>query len=133
MTPEQERKLAEMQIEYPRRRQIFDDSIALIQRTNNPDVLYRRYDEICNFIKWTWDKKKNGYPLRIDDSEEEMNERTSIFFNYHAARIAHYIFDKAPKSKKNGLLNEIILSLKDGSNKREKFDEITQLIKSLPI
>ena len=117
-----------LKFEYPRRRQIFDESIKLIQKTNNPDVLHRRYSDIEDFINWVFDMKQKGLPITIQESESEMRMKLPLFFNYHCVRIAHYIFEQSPQKKKFRLLSGLLLSLRDTNNKEEAYIEISELI-----
>ena len=117
-----------LKFEYPRRRQIFDESIMIIQKTNNPDVLYRRYSEVEDFINWAFDMEQKGLPITIQESESEMRMKLPLFFNYHCVRIAHYIFEQSPQKKKFRLLSGLLLSLRDTNNKEEAYIEISELI-----
>lgn len=132
ITPKQEYerqiKKATMLIEYPRQRQIFDESLAIMQRTNNPDVLIRRYSELINFVEWFFEQKEKGLPLKADKTKEQMNADIPAFFNYHAARIAHYVAEHSPKKKRHQILIELLGSLKDCRNKEEAHIEISELI-----
>ena len=125
MTPLQ---VATLKIEYPRRRQIFDESVAIIQKTNTPDVLFRRYEEVCSFVQWAFQLKKEGCAITIDESEEQMKVKLPTFYNFHCARIANYVAVHSPKTKRFQLLRELQGSLKDSANKEEAFIEIAQLI-----
>ena len=60
-------QMAILKIEYPRRQQIFNESVAIMQRTNNPDVLIRRYSELTDFVDWFFAQKEKGLPLRADE------------------------------------------------------------------
>lgn len=98
ITPQQ---IATLQIEFPRRRQIFNESISIIQRTNNPDVLLRRYNEVQEFVSWSYAQRDNGLPVKINETKEQMNEKLPVFFNFHAARIAHHVAEHSPKKKRH--------------------------------
>jgi hypothetical protein len=66
-------QLSILKIEYQRRQQIFDESIAIMQKTNNPDVLMRRYSELTDFVDWFFAQKEKGLPLKADKTKEQMN------------------------------------------------------------
>ncbi len=125
MTPLQ---IATLKIEYPRRRQIFDESVSIIQKTNNPDVLFRRYDEVCSFVQWAFQLKKEGCAITIDESEEQMKAKLPAFYNFHCVRIANYVAVHSLKTKRFQILRELQDSLKDAANKEGTFIEIAQLI-----
>lgn len=114
-----------LQIEYPRRRQIFDESVSIIQKTNNPEVLFRRYDEVCDFIKWAFQMKKNGLPITIEKTEDDMKTEVPAFYNYHCVRVAGYILANKPDTK---TLMRLQQSLKDAPNKEDSFIKIAQMI-----
>lgn len=120
--------VAILKFEYPRRRQIFDESIKLIQKTNNPDVLHRRYSDIEDFINWIFDMKQKGLPITIQESESEMRVKLPRFFNYHCVRIAHYIFEQSPQKKQFRLLLDLLISLREADNKEDAHIEISELI-----
>ena len=125
MTPLQ---IATLKIEYPRRRQIFDESISIMQKTNNPDVFFRRYNEVFDFVQWTFRLKKEGCPITTEKTEEQMNSELFSFYNFHCCRIANYISEHSPKSKRFDLLLRLKTSLKPALNKEDAFVEITQLM-----
>lgn len=131
-TPKQEYerqvKEATMIIEYPRRRQIFDESVSIIQKTNNPDVLFRRYDLLTEFVQWAFELKKNGFPIKIEETEEDMRIKLQTFYNFHCVRIAKFMGENAPKSKRFQTLLDLQKSLKSASNKESSFIEIAQII-----
>lgn len=120
--------VAILKFEYPRRRQIFDESIKLIQKTNNPDVLHLRYSDIEDFINWAFDMKQKGLPITIQESESEMRMKLPRFFNYHCVRIAHYIFEQSPQKKQFRLLSDLLISLREADNKEDAHIEISELI-----
>ena len=119
---------ATLKIEYPRRRQIFDESVSIIQKTNTPDVLFRRYDEVSSFVQWAFQLKKEGCAITIEESEEQMNAKLPAFYNFHCARIANYVAVHSPKTNRFQILRELQGTLKDATNKEEAFIEIAQLI-----
>lgn len=125
VTPQQ---MAALKIEFPRRQQIFDESLAVMQKTNNPDVLMRRYSELTDFVDWFFEQKENGLPLKADKTKEQMNEDIPAFFNFHAVRIAKYISDNAPKKKRHQYLMDILKYLKECKNRMNAHIEITELI-----
>lgn len=125
VTPQQ---FAILKIEYPRRQQIFDESLAIMQKTNNPDVLIRRYDVITDFVEWFFEQKEKGLPLKADKTKEQMNDDIPAFFNFHAARIANHISEHTPKKNRHQCLMSLLSALKDCRNKEEAHIEISELI-----
>lgn len=126
-------QMAILKIEYPRRQQIFNESVAIMQRTNNPDVLIRRYSELTDYIDWFFAQKEKGLPLKADKTKEQMNSDIPAFFNFHAVRIANYISEHSPKKDQHRLLMSILSELKASINKEEAYIEISQIINKILI
>lgn len=95
------KNMAVLQTSYPHHRQIYDESIAIIKKTNNPDVLFR-----CM---------------------EEMREETNRFCNFHCVRVAHYVSEHTRKNVFTDLIR-LRGSLSECSNKDEAYREIDGLI-----
>lgn len=125
ITPSQ---IATLQIEYPRRRQIFDESVAIIQQTNNPDVLFRRFEIVSEFVQWVFLLKKDGCPITIEKTQSQMNAELPHFFNFHCVRVAKYVSEHTPAAKRLKTLSNLQQSLKQASNKEDSFIQIAQLI-----
>ena len=121
-------QLSILKIEYQRRQQIFDESIAIMQKTNNPDVLMRRYSELTDFVDWFFAPKEKGLPLKADKTKEQMNADIPSFFNFHATRIAKNVSENVSKKNRHQVLMALLSSLKDCNNKEEAYIEITELI-----
>ena len=126
-------QLSILKIEYQRRQQIFDESIAIMQKTNNPDVLMRRYSELTDFVDWFFAQKEKGLPLKADKTKEQMNSDIPAFFNFQAVRVANYISEHSPKKDQHRLLMSILSELKDSINKEEAYIEISQIINKILI
>ena len=120
------RQIITAKIEYPRRRQVFDDSMRIRGETNCFDVFYRRADEISNFIKWIMELQKAGVRFETGEDEMHFKERVSCCYNINCLRLARYIHGV---SKKRILTSLIRLrgSLLDCDNKEEVYNEITLL------
>lgn len=121
-------QLSVLKIEYQRRQQIFDESIAIMQKTNNPDVLMRRYSELTDFVDWFFAQKEKGLPLKSEKTKEQMNSDIPAFFNYHSVRIANYIIEHTPKKEHHNSLMLLLSSLKECRNKEESYIKISELI-----
>lgn len=120
-------QLATLQIEYPRRRQIFDESVSVIQKTNNPDILCRRFNMISEFVKWVYDNIEKGMPIKTDKTQDQITVEMASFYNYHSVRIAQAISTQDPSGKLNRLMG-LQTSLMDAPNKEESFIKIAQII-----
>lgn len=125
---ERQIKKATILIEYQRQRQIFDESLAIMQRTNNPYVLIRRYSELINFVEWVFEQKEKGLPLKTDKTKDQINEDIPAFFNFHAARIANYISEHTPKKNRHQSLMNLLSALKNCRNEEDAYIEISELI-----
>lgn len=71
-------QIAILKIEYPRRRQIFDESVAIVQKTNNFDVLFRRMDAVHGFIKWAFEQQAKGFPIKLEKKIWSSRRRMQI-------------------------------------------------------
>lgn len=123
-----DRNIAVLQVELPRRRKIFDESVTIIQKTNNPDVLLRRMDVVRDFVRWAFEQQANGLPIKLDKNREQSQEDANRFCNFHIVRVAHYV---SKHTRKNVFTNLIRLrsALNESENKDEAYNEITTLIK----
>lgn len=121
-------QMAILKIEYPRRQQIFNESVAIMQRTNNPNVLIRRYSELTDYVDWFFEQKEKGLPLKADKTKEQMNNDIPTFFNFHAVRIAKHVSENVLKKNRHQVLMALLSSLKDCNNKEKAYIEITELI-----
>lgn len=120
-------QIAILKVEYPRRRQIFDESVSIIQKTNNPDVLFRRMDAVRDFVIWAFEQEAKGLPIKLDKNKEEMQEETNRFCNFHCVRVAHYVSEHTRKNVFTDLIR-LCGSLSECSNKDEAYREIDGLI-----
>lgn len=121
-------QMAILKIEYPRRQQIFNESVAIMQRTNNPNVLIRRYSELTDYVDWFFEQKEKGLPLKADKTKEQMNNDIPTFLNFHAVRIAKHVSENVLKKNRHQVLMALLSSLKDCNNKEKAYIEITELI-----
>lgn len=82
------RSKAILQIEFPRRKQILEESVKLIQETNNIDTLLSRYDIALEHYHWIMEQKAKGLPIWFDTEEEGFESALNRIRNYHMVRIA---------------------------------------------
>lgn len=131
------RQYESFKFEYPNRVRIFEDCNRLIQTTVNFEIFQRRAAEALNFIKWIYEKKAAGMPIKLNMSESEAVDDFCRVFNKHCARIAREIAAAAdtPRKAKNALakLETIKSTLKESDNKSECESEINTLIFNLNI
>lgn len=79
--------LLSLKAEFPSHKRILDDSVKLIQTTNNIETLLRRYDDALFHYNWINEQKKNGLPVKFECKDyfpKELNRMT----NFHIVRIA---------------------------------------------
>lgn len=77
-----------LQIEFPRRKQILEESVKLIQETNNIDTLLSRYDIALEHFHWIMEQKAKGLPIWFNTEEEGFESALNRIRNYHIVRIA---------------------------------------------
>ncbi len=131
------RQLAAFECEYQNRLGVFEDCNNLMQSTINFDTFQRRADEALDFIKWTYEQKTAGMPVKINLSESESLEDFNRVFNKHAVRIARAIAETAdtPKKSKNAIpkLEVIKSALKESENLHDSDSMLNALIFNLNI
>lgn len=91
------RSKAILQIEFPRRKQILEESIKLIQETSNIDTLLSRYDIALEHYHWIMEQKAKGLPIWFDTEEEGFENALNRIRNYHIVRISMEKFIKYKK------------------------------------
>lgn len=77
-----------LQIEFPRRKQILEESVKLIQETGNIDTLLTRYDIALEHYHWIMEQKAKGLPIWFDTEDEGFESALNRIRNYHIVRIA---------------------------------------------
>lgn len=124
-------------VEYPNRVRIFEDCNRIMQNTVNFDTFQRRAAEALDFIKWTFEQKAVGMPIKPNMSESEAIGDFCCVYNKHCARIAREIATAAdtPRKAKNALakLSTIKSTLKESNNKAEYESSINAMIFNLNI
>lgn len=81
-----------LQIEFPRHKQILEESVQLIQETNNIDTLVFRYELSLEHYHWIMEQKAKGLPIYFDTEEEGFESALNRISNYHIIRIAMEVF-----------------------------------------
>lgn len=126
-----------IQIEYPNRVRIFEDCNRLMQTTVNFETFQHRAAEALDFIKWSFEQKAAGMPIKLNMSESEAADDFCRVFNKHCARIAQEIAAAAdtPRKAKNALakLETIKSALKECENMAESESAINAAIFNLNI
>lgn len=126
-----------IQVEYPNRVRIFEDCNRLMQTTVNFETFKRRAAEVLDFIKWSFEQKAAGMPIKLNMSESESVDDFCRVFNKHSARIAREIAAAAdtPRKAKNALakLEMIKSALKESDNLAEVESAINAAIFNLNI
>lgn len=127
---EKHKNISAVLLEFPRRQQIYEESVALMQKTNSPEVLYGRYIDVRDFMEWAAKLKADGYPVNINQTESQAISQLNSFYNFHCVRIANHVAENSTTSKRYGILVEMLETLKDADNYDEAVAEITPLIES---
>ncbi len=126
-----------IQVEYPNRARIFEDCNRLMQTTVNFETFKHRAAEALDFIKWSFEQKAAGMPIKLNMSESEAVDDFCRVFNKHSARIAREIAAAAdtPRKAKNALakLEMIKSALKESDNLAEVESAINAAIFNLNI
>jgi hypothetical protein len=79
-----------LQYEFPSHKRILEDSINLIQTTNNIDTLLSRYDDFIIHYNWIMEQKRKGVPIDYEfhSNGEPFEIGINLFINWHIVRIA---------------------------------------------
>ena len=76
-------------IEFPRRKQILEESIQLMQETDKLDTLLFRYDVALEHANWIMEQKAKGLPIYFDVADgEDFEAALDRIRNFHIVRIA---------------------------------------------
>lgn len=131
-----------LQIEFPRRKQILEESIRFIQETDNIEILLSRYNIALEHYYWIVEQKAKGLSIYFDTEEEGFENALNRIRNYHTVRIAMEKFInykkkmyglKTAKAKQNNtvqmfeFLEKCKQSLKDHLNKNESESKLNKL------
>lgn len=129
-------------IEFPRRKQILEESIMLIQKTSNIDTLISRYNIALEHASWIIEQKDKGLPIYFDTEEDGFESSLNRIRNYHIVRIAMEKFVnykkkmyglKLGKAKESNtaqmfeFIEKCNKSLKEHSNKYESQNKLSKL------
>jgi len=130
-----QQELAVFLCEYENRERIYKDSSRICQETKSFEVFQRRYDCIVEYVRWSFDVKKNGAPITITHNEEDAVNEVLRFYNFHCARISALIADgaKTAKTKKKAFdaIFAILPTLKDAENKTEVQQKINNILQQI--
>lgn len=131
-----------LQIEFPRRKQILEESIQLIQETGSLETLLSRYDTALEHANWIIQQRAKGLPIYFDTEEGGFENSLNRINNYHIIRIAMEKFInykakmyglKTAKAKQNNtaqmfeFIEKCEQSLKEHSNKSESRAKLKRL------
>lgn len=130
-------EINKFEFEYHQRERVFGDCNRIMQTTVNFDTFQRRAAEALDFIKWSFEQKAAGMPIKLNMSESEAADDFCRVFNKHCARIAREIAVAAdsPRKAKNTLakLEMIKSALKESEDKSEAESAINAAIFNLNI
>ena len=91
---EQEASIAGFMVEAPNRLRIFNDSIRLIETTNNATTFIGRVSDIEEFLDWATEQVKNGMPLQMDGNILSVRKQIYELINSNALRVSLAEFSK---------------------------------------
>ncbi|MDD4820283.1 MAG: hypothetical protein PHD21_05565 [Flavobacteriales bacterium] len=121
-------------LQFPRRKQILEESMALIQNSNNINVLVGRYNDVVENYNWIIERKNEGMPVIFNEESCGFISSLNRAMNFHIIRVAKYMYDKkkqeigslkTKKAKENRcvelfeLIEKCKKSLKNNENKDE--------------
>lgn len=89
-----------IEIEYPNRSRIFNESHKLMLKTNDFEVLQRRASLVLDFIRWSYDQRDAGMPLKFNMDRHAAIEDFNKTYNIQAVRIAKHITYSTTTAKK---------------------------------
>ena len=122
---------------------ILNDSVNLIERTNNLKTLLGRFDDAMECYKWITSAINSGYPAKFSSEDEGFERSLKREINLSIVRIAKNLYNmgafkirglKTPSSKMKRIdkliveLNLCLQSLKPHFNKSKAESEINELI-----
>lgn len=89
-----QKKIACFSVEAPSRIRIFNDSMKLIETTNNATTFISRISDIEEFWDWAAEQVKDGMPLQMDGNILSVRKHTYELINRNALRVAIAEFSK---------------------------------------
>lgn len=131
-----------LQTEFPRRKQMLEESVRLIQETSNIETLVSRYEVALEHYHWIMEQKSKGLPLFFESEDEGFESALNRINNYHIVRIAMEVFInykkkmyglKTVKAKDSNTakmfehINKSIELLKDHSNRDDSLKKLNRL------
>ena len=127
-------------IEAQSRIRIFNDSLRLIQETNNVDTFIGRCKDLEESVNWIASKASNGMPIELNKPPLTIRHECNICINENALRLAKVQFDKwnnigIKKGKRFdnatiktfNIIDALLEILKTGNNKTAISNEILQI------
>jgi hypothetical protein len=111
-------QLQSLEVEFPRHKQILDESAELIETTNNINTLLSRYIDVLNELEWMHSQKDNGMPITLGESLVDSKIKLNRATNVSIVRITEYHFNKL-----RGEL-ELLKSHKAAQNRIDKMNEL---------
>jgi hypothetical protein len=131
-----------LKVEYTSRARILNDSIKLIETTNNIDVLLSRYIDATREYGWMAEQYRKGMPIKLQPEPHNFLPSINKVTNINIVRIANYQFGEFKieistlKSKKAiddrfvkmfELIQKCTSSLKHHQNQFEVKDELNEI------
>lgn len=142
-----QKKTACFSVEAPSRIRIFNDSLRLIETTNNATTFIGRVSDIEEFLDWATGQIKNGMPLQMDGNILSVRKQTYELINRNALRVALAEFAKwNEKERKPGkrldnatikafeAVDGLLSCLKTGDNKpnaQSEMEKVRDLIEEI--
>ena len=91
---ERQKKIACFSVEAPNRIRIFNDSMRLVETTNNAATFIERVDNIEEFLNWATEQIKNGMPLQMEGNILSVRKQAYELINRNALRVTLAEFAK---------------------------------------
>lgn len=125
-------KQATFEFELPRRKQIYEESVKLMQTTQVFSTLSRRYEDVINFINWATEMKDAGCSCNVNMTREDAITQANDCFNEGIYRVCKTTIEAAdsPRKRQNATekIQMIEQSLKESPNKDQIKSNIYALI-----
>lgn len=86
--------VAEFMVEAPNRLRIFNDSMRLIETTNNATTFIGRVSDIEEFLDWATEQVKNGMPLKMEGDIFSARDNIYKLINRNSLRVTLSVFAK---------------------------------------
>ena len=87
-------KVERFAAEAPSRIRIFNDSMNLLEKTNNAQTFIGRVVDVEEFMSWAIEQVKNGMPLQMEGNILTVRNKTNELINRNALRVALAEFAK---------------------------------------